>query len=141
MAGGEISGLLHGPLLQSGTAWPLTLWARLCDLRPRFLPKAVVRGRCRAVSRNGRVLLASDVPPADLIGRAARLRLQTWHRRILPGDSAEPYGLLLCVRAESEPPRQPVYATRLVATSSEDFVLGLDVGGRLLLAFREARPG
>src|SRR4051812_28608096 len=90
--------LLGGPALDAGTPWPLVLRAVLCDLRPRFLPKGVVGAGHRAVARNGRVLLCSDRPAAELAGQVARVRLQTWHRAILPGDVPEPYGILLCVR-------------------------------------------
>src|SRR5206468_2022091 len=77
--------------------WPFALRAVLCDLRPRFLPKAAVGPGRRAVARNGRVLLCSDRPLDALAGQPASVRLQTWHRAILPGDLPAPYGVLLCV--------------------------------------------
>ncbi len=79
----EAGMLLQGPL-RGWTPWPCVLQARLCDLRPRFLVKALGPGP-RAVARNGRVLLCSDRALADLPDRVARVRLQTWHRTILPG--------------------------------------------------------
>src|SRR5437773_84201 len=76
----------------------LCLDVRLCDLRPALISKGGVGRHYRAVARNGRVLVASPLPPADLAGRVVRLRLSYWHRRILPGEAPEPFGLLLVVR-------------------------------------------
>jgi hypothetical protein len=129
--------LLRGPLLD-GAAWPLTLTACLCDLRPRFLPKGIGGRGHRAIARNGRVLLASALPLADLPGRAARVRLQTWHRAVLPGDRPKAHGVLLCVRGGGE--TVPAFSTRLVRAPEADFGLALDVGGGLVLEFRPLGP-
>lgn len=129
--------LLRGPLLD-GAAWPLTLTAYLCDLRPRFLPKGTGGRGHRAVARNGRVLLASDLPLADLPGRGARVRLQTWHRAVLPGDRPKAHGLLLCVRGAKG--AVPEYGTRLVREPEADYGLALDLGGGLVLEFRTIEP-
>src|SRR5262245_62037945 len=93
--------LLSGPLVESA-GWPLVLHPALCDLRPRFLAKGQVGRGGRAVARNGRVLLAADRPLPELAGRAAHVRLQTWHRALLPGDPPEPHGILLCLREITE---------------------------------------
>jgi hypothetical protein len=127
---------LRGPLLAEARRWPLSFGAVLCDLRPRFLPKCRVGRGYRAVARNGRVLLASDLPLDELTGRAARVRLQTWHRAILAGDTPEPYGLLVCVRCLGEGEEPPRYGTRLVQIPEEPFDLALDVGGGLVLEIR-----
>src|SRR5438552_7971751 len=95
------SSLLRGPLLREAGRLPLTLHVRWCDLRPRLIAKGRAGRGYRAVARNGRVLLASDVPLADLPGRVTRLRIQTWHKVILSGDAPKPYGILLCVRGEN----------------------------------------
>jgi hypothetical protein len=130
--------LLGGPLAGGAAPWPFALRAVLCDLRPRFLPKAAGGPGGRAVARNGRVLLCSDRPLDALAGRAASVRLQTWHRAILPGDLPAPYGVLLCVRClDGAPgPGPPVFGTRLVRRSEGAGDLLLDVGGGLVLEFK-----
>jgi hypothetical protein len=126
--------------LLSGSRWtaagtlPLTLYAVLDDLRPRFLPKCRVGRSYRAVARNGRVLLASDVSIPELIGRVARLRLQPWHRAILPGDRPEPFGILVDVRSAERPPSVPLHSGRLVRAEEALAAIVLDVGGGLVLA-------
>jgi hypothetical protein len=125
--------LLGGPLLEAGPPSPLTLFVTLCDLRPRFIPKGTVGRGHRAIARNGRVLLCSDAPVADLAGRPARLRLQTWHRAILPGDPPEPYGLLLNVRTRDIAPPADLWAMRLVGGREAAGSLWVEVGGGLVL--------
>jgi hypothetical protein len=125
--------LLCGPLLEAG-GWPLRLFVALCDLRPRFLPKGRGGRGHRAIARNGRVLLAADLPLADLAGRAARLRLQTWHRAILPGDAPKPYGLLLVVAVTEA---APSFTTRLMRQPETPFALALALGGGLVLEVRK----
>src|SRR5437870_1095548 len=95
--------LLSGPLFPGPQALPLCLQVWTCDLRPRFLAKGRVGQSYRAVARNGRVLLAADRSFAELTDRPAQVRVQIWHRVILPGDPAEPYGILLCVRSDPRP--------------------------------------
>jgi hypothetical protein len=130
--------LLQGPLLAPGAPWPLSLCVLLCDLRSRFLPKGQAGRGHRAISRNGRVLVAGDRPLAELAGRPARVRLQTWHRAILPEETPKPYGLLLCVRsADGE---EPSFETLLVRHPGVPADLVLDVGGGQALHFRRL-PG
>jgi hypothetical protein len=131
-----VGDLLTGPLC-STVPWPYTFLVRLCDLRPRFLPKCVVGSGCRAVARNGRVLLCGDRPLDELHGQLARVRLQTWHRKILPGESPQPYGVLLCVRT------LPIgdlgdcaFTMRLVRAGGAEGELRVDVGGGMQLEFR-----
>jgi hypothetical protein len=128
--------LLTGPLC-STAAWPYTLHVRLGDLRPRFLPKNGIGSGCRAVARNGRVLLCGDRPLDQLSGRLAQVRLQTWHRVILPGERPQPYGVLLCVRCLSadDSPESP-FAMQLVRVREAEGVLRIDVGGGMVLDFR-----
>lgn len=126
--------LLRGPLAERGP-WPLILCARLCDLRPRFLPKGEAGRGYRAVSRNGRVLLASDRPVAELAGSVARCRFQTWHKRVLFDGPPAPYGLLLYARLDAV---RPDYDVALVPDPDEPFELALDVGGGRWLAFRRS---
>ncbi len=126
------AGLVTGRLLEAG-GWPLRLAAWLCDLRTRFLIKDGPAGTHRAVARNGRVLLASDRPLDELAGRPALVRLQTWHRAILPGEPPEPFGILLCVR--SGPAAGSLLVARLVHEPSTGATVAMDVGGRLWLAF------
>ncbi len=127
----DAGSLLTGPL-RDGAPWPLTLTAVLCDLRPRFLPKGTVGGGCRAVARNGRVLLCGDRPLAELVGKTARVRIQTWNRRVLPGEAPAPHGVLLCIRCADAD--QPAFSTRLTEAVG-DADLALDVGGLQVLAF------
>ena len=128
-----VSDLLCGPLVDSGD-WPLNLRVMMCDLRPRFLAKGQAGRGYRAISRNGRVLLASRLPPVDWIGRTAHLRLLTWHKRILPDEPPEPYGILLCLDpALSDRPCE-AYQCRL-GPANESSDLQLEVGGGLCLLF------
>ncbi len=125
--------VLWGPLFDAAGSLPISLLVRFCDLRPRFLAKGTVGRGHRAVARNGRVLLASDVALAELANRVLRLRFQTWHKAILPGDRPEPWGVLLCARRANV---QPAYTARLTAPREEPIDLALDVGGEMTLVFR-----
>jgi hypothetical protein len=104
-------------------------------LRPRLLAKGRAGRGYRAVARNGRVLVASDLPLEELGGRIAQVRLQTWHRAILSGDPFEPYGVLLCLRSRHGPSGRPLYETQLVRAGNGRFDLELDVGGGMSLVF------
>jgi hypothetical protein len=121
------------------SSWPFAVVARLCDLRPRFIPKGRIGRGHRAISRNGHVLLASDRPLTELVGTLVHLRLQTWHKTILPNDPPEPYGILLCAHAIPDAEDQPIYETRLVSTAEGAFDFALDVGGGRRLAFQHAK--
>lgn len=131
-----LDALLQGPLGSASRPWPLTLHARLGDLRPRFIPKCQVGRGHRAIARNGHVLLASDAPLSDLTGKLVRIRLQTWHKAILPGERPEPYGILLAVRTVDEGDGPNVFAVGLAPHSTELRDLIVDVGGGLRLEFR-----
>jgi hypothetical protein len=123
--------LLTGPLCQR-EPWPCTLHVRLGDLRPRFLVKQTIAARCRAIARNGRVLLCADRPLVELCGSLVRLRLQTWHRVYLPGEIPEPHGVLLCVRVVDEERTQQFKAClRPIAEATGE--LRVDVGGGMVL--------
>jgi hypothetical protein len=126
---------LRGPLLDTAGRLPLSFFALLCDLRPRFLAKCQVRTGFRAVARNGRVLLASERPLEELMGRVAGVRMQTWHKVILAGEAPEPWGVLLCIRCGENGSARP-YTARLTDHCEEGFALALDVGGGMELEFR-----
>ncbi len=134
----DAGSLLTGRLRDAGAPWPFALTAVLCDLRPRFLSKGAAGRGFRAVSRNGRVLLCGDRPLVELAGRTARVRIQTWNRRTLPGEAPAPYGVLLCVRCTDAD--APAFSTRLTE-AADDADLKLDVGGLLVLEFRRRGAG
>jgi hypothetical protein len=125
--------LLGGPLWLAPASWPLVLIARLCDLKPRFLAKGTLGQSHRAVARNGRILLASHRPAAELADAVVQIRLQTWHKTILAGEAPREWGVLLCVRPTDQ---KPIYGTRLVRDPEGAFDLALELGGGLSLAFR-----
>ncbi len=131
-----IGDLLTGPL-GSTLPWPFTFHVRLCDLRPRFLPKCVVGSGYRAVAHNGRILLCGDRSLDELAGQFASVRLQTWHRTILPGESPQAYGVLLCVRCLPTDARfDGVYTMHLVRSAEAEGDLRVDVGGGMVLDCR-----
>jgi hypothetical protein len=133
-----ISELLSGSLFTGAQALPLRLEVWMCDLRPRFLPKGRVGPGYRAIARNGRVLLATQQSLAELVNRPAQTRLQVWHRAILPGDPAEPYGIVLCVRSNPLSAPCPIYRTRLVRAPAPRCALALELGGGLVLEFQRS---
>jgi hypothetical protein len=128
--------LLQGPAWSTARAWPLTLTVRCCDLRPRFISKGRVGRHYRAIARNGRVLLASDVTLAELVDTIACLRMQTWHSAILPVDRPSPRGILLVFRRSEQ--ETAMFETRLSGLSAEPCELGIDVGGGSRLEFRRS---
>ncbi|HLN30430.1 MAG TPA: hypothetical protein VK395_21990 [Gemmataceae bacterium] len=129
------SELLSGTFWASAQELPLSLNVVPGDLRPRFIPKGRVGRSYRAISRNGRVLLASNVALHELLGQTVRLRIQVWHRSILPGDDPQPYGLLLDARAHMPPRPGTVHDGRLAPAAQPVSVLAVDVGGGCRLAF------
>jgi hypothetical protein len=148
--------LLQGPLWLSRGSLPIGLTAVVCDLQPRFIPKGRAGRGFRAIARNGRVLLASHFPFDQLKARCWSIRFQLWNRIILPGQPAEPFGLVCWVgmkplpfmpssegigdpgRLETGPTTEgrPVFGTQLVRNPEEGFDLTVDVGGRTLWEFR-----
>jgi len=135
----DVSSLLHGPLRES-SEWPLALRVRLGSLRPGFLPKGQAGRGYRAVARNGRVLLASDRPLQELTARPADVRLQTWHKRILPAGTLQPWGILLYVRIGAGPDRVPIFDGSLACKGDGIWELAVEVGARLVLGFRLIHP-
>jgi hypothetical protein len=130
-----VGSLLTGPVCSSA-AWPFTMHARLGDLRPRFRVKEILRGGCRAIARDGRVLLCLDRPLEDLSGLHVCLRLQTWHRMILPGEAAEPFGVLVSVRGvDARQNLAPLFTGDLRHRSEAQGELRLEVGGGMVLDF------
>jgi len=127
--------LLAGPLC-STSDWPYRLHARCCDPRPRFRVKQTIRSGCRAIARNGRILLCSDRPLEQLSGRIVRLRLQTWHRVYLPGDAPEPHGVLLGVRClDGDEGVVPHWDMQLQPLAEAKGELRIEVGGGMVLDF------
>jgi hypothetical protein len=129
------STLLTGNLLAATDALPIRLRVIFGDLRSRFLAKGRVGKGYRFIARNGRVLLATDAPLADLVDAVVEARLQVWHRAILPGDIPQPYGLLLCVRSRGGAQSGPVQRGELVAELSQGYELAIAVGGGRWLEF------
>jgi hypothetical protein len=132
--------MLAEPESDSADSESLCFRAILCDLRPRFIPKCRVGRRYRAVARNGRVLLASTLPMESLIEREVAIRLQPWRKVILPGESPETYGVLMCVRCLDPGLRsglegQEVYHSFLVREAQSAADLSVDVGGGMVLVF------
>src|SRR5205807_4607493 len=117
---------------------PMRLRVRFGDLSSRFLAKGQVGKGYRFIARNGRVLLATDAPLADLVDAVVEARLQVWHRAILPGDKPQPFGLLLWVRSRGAAKAGPVQRGELVAELSEGRELAIAVGGGRWLEFRHA---
>jgi hypothetical protein len=141
--------LIWGSVADLQLSLPLTIQVLLCDLRPRFIAKGRVGKGYRAIARNGRVLLATDRPLEEMADLLCRLRLQAWHRAILPGDPAEPYGTLVCARGEEDEIRGPIYGALLAPVNgprrhraaAATFDLALAVGGGLRLEFRLSGSG
>ena len=90
----------------------------------------------RAIARNGRVLLATDQPLPELAQRTVWIRVQVWHRAILAGERAEPYGVLLVVRSRVFAD-EPIYKTGLVRVPGPGCALAIAVGGGMVLEFQE----
>jgi hypothetical protein len=128
------SGLLTG-LITADPSLPVRLRVLFGDLSSRFLSKGRVGHGHRYISRNGKVLLATDVALKDLAQQIAEMRLQVWHRTLLPGDKPEPFGFLLCVRGASVEPALGLHRANLVAVPASPCELAIDVGGRMWLEF------
>jgi len=141
----NLNHLIWGTMLAGQESVPadsesICFQAILCDLRPRFIPKCRVGRGYRAVARNGRVLLASNVPMDLLIEREADIRLQPWRKVILPGERPETYGVLMCARCFdpdhcSGSKRETVYHAHLVNEPPSSADLAVDVGGGMVLVF------
>jgi hypothetical protein len=125
---------IWGPLLDAAGSASLLLPAVLEDLRPAMIPKGQVGKHHRAVSRNGRVLLASHCPAEELAGQRVLLRVAVWHRRHLPGDPPRPYGVLLTVRLHDASNTTPLHRAVLAEAPLSAGVLHLDLGGRRILS-------
>jgi hypothetical protein len=101
-----------------------------------MLPKGQVGNGYRAIARNGRVLLAAPAPLEEWAGQPTRLRLQVWHKAILPGDRPEPFGLLMCLRKLGPLQTGSTLETRLTPQADDGFALALDLGGNRVMEFR-----
>ncbi|SRR5260370_27161723 len=138
--GSLLVGQDSNPAPQPSAYESLCLRAVLCDLRPRFIPKCRVGRGYRAVARNGRVLLASNVPMESFIEREAQIRLQPWRKVILPGERPETYGVLMCARCSDPDHRsglesEAIYRSCLVSEPPATADLAVDVGGGMVLVF------
>lgn len=132
-----VAELLGGPLASVDAGWPLCLRALACGLSNVFRIKPSETRGYRAVARNGRVLVASRLPLNDLKDRTVSLRIQTWNRRILPGDAAQPWGIVVCIGDElkhSDPSGR--YRMSVLAQPPVDAALHIELGGRKWLEFR-----
>jgi len=117
--------------------------AVLCNLRPRFIPKGRVGRGYRAVARNGRVLLAANLPLEALADSLAAIRIQPWHKVILPGEMAELFGILICASCPDpgkpsglhQATKEPIFEACLSADLQAPADLALDVGGGMTLLF------
>jgi hypothetical protein len=129
----QVDGLIGGSLVGAREPFPIVLTAEVGDLRARFLYKGQPARGHHYIARNGHVLLVARLPLAELIGRAARVRLQKWHRAILAGDRPTLYGVLLWMDAARAPVSGSLYRMRLEKTGNPLADLTLDVGGGLVL--------
>jgi hypothetical protein len=114
---------------------------RLCRLVPGFIAKGQVGRHFRAVSRNGKVLLASYLPAAELEGQVVLLRFTIWHRRLLAGDPPQPAGVLLGAWPAATAARKgeaPLEA-ELAAIPHPQGRLHLDLGGGRILSLLPPR--
>jgi len=141
----DLKDLAWGPLLESLGSDSVCFRAVLCDLSPRFIPKCRVGRGYRAVARNGRVLLASNMPLESLRDREVEIRLQTWRKVILPGDTPEVYGVLMYVRCPDasrssfiQEVTKMVLQGQLERSCRGPFELAVDVGGGMMLFFLPA---
>jgi hypothetical protein len=135
--------VIWGPLWtewQNSGVTSLSLKAWLGNLGPAFIPKARVRRYQQAVSRNGLVLLLdSRAASAGQQPAPAQIRLAIWHRAVLPGDPAEPYGILVVVNegfaqsARADEPRP--YLALLACSEHPSAALLLDLGAGRILSF------
>jgi hypothetical protein len=133
--------LLWGTVLDQAGGLPLSVLSLLPDLRPRFMAKGKVGRGYRAIARNGRVLMASDRNLAELAGEISLVRLQAWHRSILPREPRRPYGLLLVVqRVLPTSGAEVPYTVRLVDVAKVQSDLVLNVGGCKVLEFVQPPP-
>ena len=141
----DLKDLAWGPLLESLGSDSVYFHAVLCDLSPRFIPKCRVGRGYRAVARNGRVLLASNMPLELLIEREVAIRLQPWRKIILPGDTPEFYGALMYVRCPDASRSSFIQVTKMVLQGQlvrgcrGPFELAVDVGGGMTLVFLPGR--
>jgi hypothetical protein len=126
--------LLRGPRARAAPL-PLTLSACFGELRSRFIPKGRVGHGHRAIARNGRVLLASDRSVEELAGQTGQVRIQIWNKPILPQDTAEPYGLLICVRTDLPTDATSTLVARLTADGTSRGEWIIEVGGGMVLEF------
>jgi hypothetical protein len=132
--------LLRGDRVKDGL--PLSLAAYLGDLRSRFLYKGRAGRGHRYVARNGRVLLVTERVLGEWVDCLAHVRLQIWHRAILPGDRPEAYGVVMRLGEMSAGSPLPggrgsaVSQARLVKPHDGAVDLAVDVGGRLVLEFQ-----
>ena len=139
----NLNHLIWGTMLAGRESVPadsesICFQAILCYLRHRFIPKCRVGRGYRAVARNGRVLLASNVPMESFIEREAQIRLQPWRKVILPGERPETYGVLMCARCSDPDHRsglesQAIYRSCLVSEPPSTADLAVDVGGGMVL--------
>lgn len=142
LVGPPLASLVGGRLLERAGTLPdggLCLTALLCDWDRAFIAKGTVGRHYRAVSRNGRVLLASDRPLEESAGRLVRLRIAHWHRQILPGELPSPWGIVLAAWTlhelpDGHSPCSIVYKASIFRDPAPDAGLSIGLGGLRVLS-------
>jgi len=134
--------LLGGLLLEQNDVLPaegLQMTTALGDLGRAFIPKGGVGRHYRAVSRNGRVLLATDRPLEECGNRIVWLRIACSHRQILSDDESCQWGVLLVAWTPPElsaaaSPRPVVYEAHISRDLAPGAELSIDLGGLRVLS-------
>jgi hypothetical protein len=80
---------------------PIILVTDAPEFGRAFIVKQALRGHPRAISRNGRILLVSDIPLAQAVGRPVLLSFRAWRRSILANEPACVWGVLLRMSAQA----------------------------------------
>jgi hypothetical protein len=132
-----VAELLGGRLASVDAGWPLCLRVVSCGLGNVFRIKPSETRGYRAVARNGRVLVATRLPLTDLKDRTVTLRIQTWNRRILTGDPARPWGILLCIEDVVKHDARPHDRVSVLSQPPANAALHIELGGRRWLAFSQ----
>lgn len=134
--------IARGPLwddIENASRTSSWLDVALPPLGPAFISKGKMGRHFRAVSRNGLVLLICAEPHPEIGAKRMRLRLSIWHRAHLPGEAAEPWGILIYAQ-RCQGNGSPAIANRsLMALLDDDHAadcaLSIELGGRRVLNF------
>ncbi len=116
---------------------PIILITNAPDFGQAFIAKQALRNHPRAISRNGRVLLVSDTPLAQAIGRPVLLSFRAWRQSILANEPASVWGVLLRISAHALVRRSlehPMADCTIEVQPRRDAHINLDLGGLRWLA-------